>query len=43
VADAGLKLTVVGQQQQTFTVGIQPAGHVHARDVNEVLEPAPAR
>ena len=41
VGNMRLELAVVGQQQQAFAVRIQPAGHIHTGNRDEVLEPAP--
>ena len=37
-----LQAPVLGEDQQPFTVGIQPAGCVHTRHVNQVGQAAPA-
>ena len=42
VGDAGLQRAVAGQQQQALAVGIEPARRMHAGQVDELLEPAPA-
>ena len=35
-------LAIGGEQQQAFAVGVEPAGHIHTGQVDEILEAAPA-
>lgn len=42
LADAGLQATIVSQQQQAFTVEIQPAGRIDAPGIDVVPKRRPA-
>jgi hypothetical protein len=41
VGDLRLQLAVVGQDQQPFAVGIEPAGNIDALDRDELIERPP--
>ena len=42
VCDPLLKASVLRENQQSFTVGIQPAGRVNIRDIDPVGQRTPA-